>query len=253
MLDKIEKIGNSTIQHGKYNDRIYVMKADPNEIGILIPKIEKLANENGYSKLFAKVHKSSESDFLEHGFNQEAYIPKFYNGKETAVFLGKYVSPDRESVNPEIRETIDRNINIAKSKANKGVDKSFPDGLNIKRIPDSDATQLAELYKIVFPTYPFPIHEPDYLLEVMETHVDFFGVYKKGNLVAASSCEMDHSGKNAEMTDFATDPNHLGQGLALFLLDEMDGYMKEKGYPTVYTIARSMSPGDEYYFCQTGI
>lgn len=252
MLDKIEKIGNSTIQHGKYNDRIYLMKLDPNEIDILIPELERLAKEHGYSKLFAKIHKSSEADFKDHGFEEEAFIPKFYEGKEQAVFLGKFLSPDRAFMEEEIRDNINKNIDIAKSKMNKGIDKKFPEGLSITKIPESDAGQLADLYKSVFPTYPFPIHDADYLLEVMKTHVDFFGVYDGDNLVAAASAEMDHNAKNAEMTDFATDPNYLGKGLALFILDEMDRYIKEKGYPTVYTIARSMSPGMNITFAKLG-
>jgi putative beta-lysine N-acetyltransferase len=71
-------------------------------------------------------------------------------------------------------------------------------------------------------------------------------------LIAASSAEMDKKALNAEMTDFATDPEYLGQGLALFLLDLMDGYMKDKKYPTVYTIARSMSAGMNITFAKLG-
>ena len=49
MFDKIEKIGNTTIQHGKNNNRIYLMKLDKNDYPGVIPKINSLAK---------KIHKS---------------------------------------------------------------------------------------------------------------------------------------------------------------------------------------------------
>jgi len=252
MYDIIEKIGNSTIQHGKYNDRIYLMKLDPKNVEDIVEEVTKLASKKEYSKIFAKIPENSLQTFIKAGFDEEAFIPEFYHGKEKAVFLAKYLSSDRKSVDTETRLVINKNINIAKSKAGRGVDKNLPNGYKLKQIPESDIDQLASLYKVVFPTYPFPIHDPEYLKEVMATHVDFFGVYQGSKLIAASSAEMDLKSKNAEMTDFATDPDYLGHGLALFLLDLMDKYMMDKKFPTVYTIARSMSPGMNITFAKLG-
>jgi beta-lysine N6-acetyltransferase len=252
MYDKIEIIGDSLIQHGKYNDRIYLMKLDPKNADEVAKIITDLAKEKKYSKIFAKIPEGHIQTFIDAGFEQEAFIPKFYDGKEKAIFLAKYLSEERKSVDSDIQKIIDKNIEIAKAKADKGVDKILPEKYFLKQIPESDVKQLASLYKVVFPTYPFPIHNPNYLKEVMTSHVDFFGVYEGSKLIAASSAEMDKKALNAEMTDFATDPEYLGQGLALFLLDLMDKYMKDKKYPTVYTIARSMSAGMNITFAKLG-
>jgi putative beta-lysine N-acetyltransferase len=252
MYDLIEKIGNSVIQHGKYNDRIYLMKLDPSDVKDITKEMDQLATKNRYTKIFAKIPESYIESFIDAGFKKEAFIPNFYNGRDKAVFLAKYLSEDRENVDSETQIIIDKNIEIAKAKAGKGVDKILPEKYSMRQIPESDVEQLASLYKVVFPTYPFPIHDPEYLKEVMATHVDFFGVYEGTKLIAASSAEMDKKSLNAEMTDFATDPEYLGQGLALFLLELMDNYMKEKKFPTVYTIARSMSAGMNITFAKLG-
>jgi putative beta-lysine N-acetyltransferase len=178
MYDVIEKIGKSVIQHGKYNDRIYLMKLDPVDADDISKELDQLAIKNQYSKIFAKIPESHIGSFIDAGFKQEAAIPGFYNGKENVVFLAKFLSEGRMKVDSQIQEVIDKNIEVAKSKAGKGVDKILPEKYFLKQIPEQDIDQLAALYKVVFPTYPFPIHDPDYLKEVMATHVDFFGVYE---------------------------------------------------------------------------
>ena len=89
--------------------------------------------------------------------------------------------------------------------------------------------QLAALYKIVFATYPFPIHEESFLLETLDSHVDYYGVFHNDKLVAASSAEKYQSHLNAEMTDFATDPDYLGKGFAVGLLRAMEADMNGSG------------------------
>ncbi len=67
------------------------------------------------------------------------------------------------------------------------------------------------------------------------------GVYLGNKLISASSAEMDVSAKNAEMTDFATDPDYAGNNLSLHLLREMEAEMRKRKMKTLYTIARSFS------------
>jgi len=52
MNDTIEIIGEgSVIQHGKENDRIYLMSLK-GDASVTIDKIKELAKSNGYSKIF---------------------------------------------------------------------------------------------------------------------------------------------------------------------------------------------------------
>jgi putative beta-lysine N-acetyltransferase len=75
----------------------------------------------------------------------------------------------------------------------------------------------------------------------MNENVKYFGIYKNDKLIAASSVEVDRKNKNAEMTDFATDPEHQGNNLSLILLMEMEAEMRKQKIKTVYTIARAFS------------
>ena len=54
--DKIEVLeSGGIIQHGKYNDRIYLMKTEENFSPELPAELIKIAQKHKYSKIFAKV------------------------------------------------------------------------------------------------------------------------------------------------------------------------------------------------------
>ncbi len=90
------------------------------------------------------------------------------------------------------------------------------------------------------------------LFETMRSHVCYFVAEKDGKIAAASSGEMDTENRNAEMTDFATRPEHRGTGLGSYLLERMEVEMDAIGMPTLYTIARSLSPGMNIVFSKMG-
>ena len=111
---------------------------------------------------------------------------------------------------------------------------------------------MAEIYRRVFATYPFPIHDPSYLEKTMRENVVYFGVWQEGKLIALSSAEMDQSAASAEMTDFATLPECRGQGLATSLLTRMEAEMRRRGMNTLFTIARAVSFGMNITFARCG-
>jgi hypothetical protein len=55
MADVVEYIDGSIIQHGTFNNRIYLMHLNTADIESLIVTLEKLARENGYGKILAKI------------------------------------------------------------------------------------------------------------------------------------------------------------------------------------------------------
>ncbi len=73
------------MQHGKYNDRIYLMKLAKKDYPDIIEKLDKLALSQGYSNIFAKVPTSAKDGFVKNGYLIEAFIPKFYNGFEDVI------------------------------------------------------------------------------------------------------------------------------------------------------------------------
>lgn len=249
MADTMEKLGNSLIQHGPDNNRIYLMKLDPADLPKLSAQLDALAAKNGYTKIFAKVPSPYASAFTAGGYRQEGSIPLFYNGETAATFLGKFIDPRRE-IAPQ-RDEIERIIALAQTRHGTAV-KTLPEGYVLRPAVEADAEELAALYRQVFASYPFPVHDPDYLIQTMRSHVCYFVAEKDGRIAAAASGETDKKNRNAEMTDFATHPDHLGNGLAVHLLKFMEPDMAKRGIVTLYTIARAVSPGMNITFAKCG-
>ncbi|GAB4179968.1 MAG: hypothetical protein Kow00108_16150 [Calditrichia bacterium] len=250
MYDVIEKIGNSTIQHGPNNNRIYLMKLHKDDYPNVIKKLDLLAVENHYTKIVAKVPTWAIDSFKSNGYIKEAYIPNFYDGKVDVYFFSKFMDHSRSIIDSQARNVIDKNIELALSKQGKPYVIQENPSFNLKILNDTDASELAKIYKKVFKSYPFPIFKEDYLKKTMQENVVYFGVFKDKQLIAVSSAEMDIIAKNAEMTDFATDPEFRGNNLSLILLREMEAEMRKRKIKTVYTIARSFSAGMNITFAK---
>lgn len=252
MRDTVMTMGNSVLQHGKYNDRIYLMKLSKDDLPAIADRLDKLAISGGYSKIIAKVPAYAEAEFADNGYVVEARIPKFYNGGENLYFMGKYFSESRKRQNnPEkIRDV----LKVADSKAPErkiGALVLAP-GFDYWVCDKSDAVQIANVYKTVFETYPFPIHDPEYIARTMDENFIYFSIRKNGRIVALSSSEMDAISKTVEMTDFATLPEHQKGGFALYLLQRMEDEMRKMEMKTAYTIARAASYGINIIFSKMG-
>ena len=248
MGDINETIGNSLIQHGKSSNRVYLMKLAKADYPQIIDQIEDLAETNNYTKIFAKVPAWAKDGFIAKGYIIEAQVPGFYHGREDALFLGKYLDSKRAKSNDaeQIEEiiTFTSQMEIAKYHIELAAHYNFT------ILTEKDAQKLAEIYRKVFKTYPFPIHDPDYLVQTMGENIVYFGIWDNERLVAVSSCEMDEKAKNVEMTDFATLPEYRKQGLAAYLLAQMEAEMKDRGIITAYTIARAISFGMNITFAK---
>ena len=249
MSDLIERFGSSQIQHGPDNNRIYLMKLDPADLPGIIGRLDALAEKNGYTKIFAKVPAPHAAAFMAGGYRIEGTIPRFYNGETDAVFLGRFTDPAR-GITPQ-RGEMEKIIALAQSGKGRPL-KPLPEGCTLRAAAEADAGELADVYRQVFASYPFPIHDPDYLIETMCSHVCYFVAEMEGKIAAAASGEMDLEKRHAEMTDFATLPEHLGQGLAAQLLRFMEPEMRRRGIVTLYTIARAISPGMNITFAKCG-
>ncbi len=236
--DTIEKVLNgSLIQHGKHNDRIYLLKTTEKDIPELFSIIEDLVYSQKYSKVVCKVPKSIAPAFFANGFIMEAYIPGFYNHKEDMFFVSKFLNSDRllhiENKNLETFSEILKKEQQQNVKTNAN--------FSFRELTTKDVKEITQLFSIVFKTYPFPVHEEDYILQNLKDNVRYFGAFYKDKLVAIASSEMDKKAGNAEMTDFATHPEFSGNNLAIHLLNKMEEAMKEAKINTLYTIARLKS------------
>jgi putative beta-lysine N-acetyltransferase len=235
--DTVTRLGSSVVQHGAFNDRVYLMKLCPEDSGAIIPAMEALAGQHGYSKLFAKVPDAEKDSFLEAGYQVEAHVPGMFRGEEDGWFLARY--PDPARAQSRDKERIADVLRVARSRSGGCRECGLPAGFSIAQAGEDDLPALASLYDEVFETYPFPIHDPSFLGKMIKDNTCYFVVRAGTRLVAAASSEMDLSAENVEMTDFATLPAYRGMGLCSALLSEMEEVMRRRGIRTSFTIARA--------------
>lgn len=250
MIDNIITLGKSLVQHGTYNDRIYLMKLSKDDFPKIITKLDNLALQQKYSKIFVKIPDYAKDTFLAKGYELEASIPKFYQGSQTAFFMSKYLSETRKEMSNE--DEINNVLRIAKSKYSDKETQpvSLAKDFFARECLQSDISAITQLYTMVFETYPFPIHNSDYIAQTMDDNVVYFGVWHNQSLVALASSEMDLIASNVEMTDFATLPEYQGHNLSVYLLQIMEQEMTTRGIKTAYTIARSLSYGMNITFAK---
>lgn len=250
LLDKIESLGSSAVQHGKLNDRIYLMKLSKTDYPDIIATMSALADQNGYSKIVAKAPAWAKAGFEAAGYLREAHVPGFYGGTTDVYFMSKFIRCRRAVPGDAdlMTEVLERTENVPLLDSPPVLGR----GLSCRIVKPEEAGQLAELYKEVFESYPFPIRDPAYLRMTMRDNAVYFAVFDGAEIAAAASCEMDLSSKNAEMTDFATRTPYRAQGLASYLLYVMEQDMRKRGIVTVYTIARAVSFGMNVTFSRHG-
>lgn len=250
MSNVTNKIGKSMIQHDHENNRIYLMKMHKEDTENLLNSLEEIAREKKYTKIIAKIPSSAKLLFLQQGYSVEAIIPKFYKNREDGVFAAKYFSIDRqEETDKEIVKSV---LNASMKKSNKSDLSTLSKEFNYRKADEKDAEDIAEFYKRIFKTYPFPIFDSQYILTTMRENVIYFTIWNEDELIAASSSEMDIDNLNVEMTDFGTLPEYRGKGFAVYLLGKMEKEMINRGIKTAYTIARSVSYGMNTAFSKKG-
>lgn len=246
--DRIVHMGNSLVQHGPANDRVYLMKLDERDMPEIISEMERTARENGYSKLFAKVPATGVAWFAARGFVNEARVPHMHQGRNAGCFMSKYLDSERRKpADPDLLHDV---LEVADSKA--GSLGSQPDCSGVIPLGPDNAEEMGKLYGSVFKTYPFPIHEPEFICDSMASGTVFYGIREQGRLTAVASAEIDSTWKCAEMTDFATSPESRGNGAAGKILTCLEQDMLDRGIMTAYTIARAGSHGMNIVFSRAG-
>lgn len=246
-FDTVEQIEGSIIQHGPHNKRIYLMKLGSHKASKVLKVIHDLAKDKNYTKIFAKIPQSESSVFLKEGYVEEAKIPDFFGKNNDCLFVSKYFSDQRAI--PKEKDKLEAVLELAKYKANVQIRYPFYK-IELRKAKQEDAKELALLYKKVFPSYPFPIHDSKYIRDTMKMHFDYYIMHDGRNIVAASSAEKDYESMTVEMTDFATLPQYRKKGFSYHLLTIMEEAVRADGFKIAYTIACALSYGMNITFAK---
>jgi putative beta-lysine N-acetyltransferase len=215
----------------------------------LIQKAEELVQKHYAEKLICKVRSEQLSLFFEKGFQPEAVVDSYFLGSD-AYFVAKYYKVERKMNDHWI---IEDQIIKGISELKPPQQKIFPpDGYELKKADESHAVDLAALYKQVFPIYPTPLNDPEYVKKTMSAGTIYYIFVYQGKIVSAASAEINNFYKNAEITDCATFSEHRKYGLMKFLLQELEGDLRKKGIYCAYSIARALSFGMNAALFQLG-
>lgn len=240
MPDVIDHIHGCVVQHGALNDRVYLMRLNPEALSLIVPVLDALAEEKGYGKIIAKIPTNAWRPFQTVGYAQEALIPAFFRGRSDALFVAKYLSPEREDLSPS--ETAYSYLNLIRNPTT-ATGKTAASIGDLTMCAQANAGEMSAIYGRMFRSYPFPIQDPTYLKRSMTTGVVYWGIRVRGRLVSLAATEFDRHQQTAEMTDFATLPAWRGKGMAGRLLSHMEDHARRMQIKTVYSIARAKSLG----------
>lgn len=236
MADRIETIHGSVVQHGRHNDRIYVMHLHGTGHERLIATLDRMAVENGYGKILAKIPATAWHAFQAAGYIREALVPGFFNGQIDGLFIAKFFSKNRE------RGARQPNLDLTDCTREKQAPPAVP-SVSINACAPADSAAMAAVYRQVFESYAFPIHRSEYIRHMMRKNAVYYCARIKNRMVALAAAEIDNANRCCEMTDFATLPDYRRMGLAAGLLDRLDDDALDRKMKTAYTIARADSFG----------
>lgn len=244
-------IDTAQIQHGKNNNRIYLMDIGDADGDQLCRKLDDIAEAHSYEKIFAKIPASKAKAFLSSGYSIEARVEGMYARNDNGLFLSKYFNEQRS------REPLARHHQMVTTLALSKADSeptALPDSYSIRLCSQDDVKAMAEIYGQVFESYPFPIDDPAFLTESIQSETIFACVEKDGDMIAVASAECSFQDDHlyAEMTDFATLSEFRGGGLASHLLNFLESDIAHRGIKTAYTIARAVSVGMNITFSRSG-
>ncbi len=246
MGDTLVTFQGSLIQYGPENDRVYLMKIGPDPGPELVEYLEHLASEGGYSKIVSRIPASAWDLFQARGYEMEARIPGMVQGRMDGCLVSRFREEGRrrEDRSDDMLEVLIRALAQPEEEP-----PSLSSNYSIRKAGPEDVGELASLYRSVFPTYPFPIQDPEYLRHAMG---QYYVVCENGLIRAAASAEIDLNALCVELTDFATESEYRGQGLSRVLLAHMEDVMRSMGLRTAYTIARACSAAVNIVFSRAG-
>jgi len=199
-------------------------------------------------KLIVKSYQADVAFFISQGFNIEAIVKGYYAGADM-YFVTRYFSVDRERTNNWSEEQL-----IIQKLLTKQGDfeiTSF-ERVEIKEATVAQASQLAHLYKKIFPVYPTPLTKEDYILKTIQQGTLYVYIEKNSEVISAASAEINWKHKNAELTDCATLPEAAGKGYMKRLLYYLEQKLNSEGIVCCYTIARAESYSMNKAFAQLG-
>ncbi|MGA8944184.1 MAG: putative beta-lysine N-acetyltransferase [Thermoactinomyces sp.] len=233
----------------EFNSRIKLMHYNKDYVEALLAHLEELAKEKDIGKVMIYANPEDISFFEKLGFQNEGEISGFFQG-EPACILSRFLEDERAVQKDEHEK--DQIVEMAE-KTPPEVERPVLDPrYRLRHAGKDDAEQLAELYRVVFETYPTPIHDPEYIRQCMDQDVYFTIVTHQDRIVSSASADVFSGYQSAEITDCATHPDYRGQGMLSAIIYDLEQRMRKMGIPHLFSLTRAVSAGMNMVIAKRG-
>ncbi|MFN7249815.1 MAG: putative beta-lysine N-acetyltransferase [Anaerobacillus sp.] len=221
------------------NERIRIDDYRGN-INSVITRMKALAAQYSFTKEIIKSRVEDWPKFLSRGYELEGMINGYFNGSD-AFFMVNYASDDRRT--SDCWKAEDDLLDKIVAQKDAAQPNQLPTGYSMRLANVEDCKDLANLYGLVFQTYPTPMNEPSYIKDVMEEGTIFKMIEWNGQVVSAASAEVNETYHNAEMTDCATLLEHRKYGFMQLLISALEDELISRNIYFSYSLARAQSYG----------
>jgi len=239
-LNELNSTGKA-IDLDPHNRRVKVYQLPQEDIFAEVKDtIENLAQDHQCDKIIF-YSKEDEIKMLDQiNCEKEGTITGFFQGEDAHIY-SLFLNKKRN--NPIAWEEEQKVMEIVNQDTKTVTEIDLPSEYTMRHAQLKDAKRMAELYDEVFETYPTPMHEPEFIEEMMHNHVYFTIIEHKGELVSACSADLFPEFNAAEMTDCATLPEYRGKGLLSQQFIHIEKKMEDMGVHTLFSYSRAVSVG----------
>ncbi len=223
----------------QHNSRIKVMDSRITNLSYILENWQEFATKQKAGKFTIYARKKHMEMIRHYGFREEGKIDGFFQGTN-AYLMSAF--PDSKRGRSEHIQEEDEIIAVAQSKKSAQPGQ-LPQGFCLRLAEPRDVAQMVHVFRTVFPLYPTPVHDPQYVSLMMSQNVDFMVIEHEGNIVSVASAEITEANGCAELTDCATLPEFRGQSLLSHLFFALEDHLEKKGIYYLFSLTRAVSPG----------
>ncbi|MDD2620097.1 MAG: putative beta-lysine N-acetyltransferase [Syntrophomonadaceae bacterium] len=205
----------------------------------IIIDIINLAKNKGLGKIISNCRSAYLQPLISNGFIIEGIINGFFQG-EDAFCISYFIDPFRQAALK--KEAGDSILYQCKSGTKRYLPQEKQQYI-IRQTDTGDIPEMIRLFSTVFESYPSPVFSAEYLEKVMNKQLLFKVAEEDGKILSMASADMDKYNLNAEITDCVTYPEYRGKNILQNIIYSLEADLKEKGFLTAYSLARSINPG----------
>lgn len=188
-------------------------------------------------KIIVKSRPEDRIKYMDLGFREEALVHGYFSGIDMH-FLTYYPKPER-SESTEIKPEASGISRFTAAEESGILNRQAV----IRTAIPEDAGELARFYSNIFPLYPTPVSDPEYIKDAIEGNSIYRYIRQNGVIVSAACAEINRKYSNAELSDCGTSASASGRGYMKSILSLLIKELDEMGVNHVYSIARANNPG----------